>query len=186
MLVHCTTAHRRNMRLVCMEHVSVNAAPTDDCNNCWVCKRRNFSPAKVCLGCRAPTTPTRRMNGQELVYRIYSFGCNSRRFPSNERLREVWFDSAVDVLAANLLVAVRVGSDYEYAILIKDEDGTIRSYSQTGALGTRWNIGQAEFVRVSRMIPISQTDRTAGKNSLFNCMICSIQVYYSGSPSMTI
>lgn len=83
------------------------------------------------------------MNGQELVYRIYSFGCNSRRFPSNERLREVWFDSAVDVLAANLLVAVRVGSDSEYAILIKDEDGTIQSYSETRAQVSSWNIGQA-------------------------------------------
>jgi hypothetical protein len=153
------------------------STPTDDYNRCWFCRQRNLSTLTTCAACKAPMTPTPSRCGRRIPYRFFSSGCNCSRFSSSPQLHEVWFDSAVCVLEQHALVAVRVGSISESAILIKDANGMIRSHTRTTSLGERADIGAAEFVRASRNILWSHADRTAGKPSLqlHNCYIALIQ-----------
>jgi hypothetical protein len=95
--------------------------------------RNNLSKEKICK-CEAETTPTFDNNGR-VAYRIFSFGCNSRHFASSQRLHERLRDLAVQRLEDGVLVAVRVGSDSQFAILAKDADGTVRSC--VGTIGPR-------------------------------------------------
>jgi hypothetical protein len=136
--------------------------PNDDYNKCWFCKKINLSTQTTCK-CEAETTPT-RTNVMKVVYRIYLFGCNSRYFPSCPRLHESLLDLAVQELEKGVLVSVRVGSDSQFAILIKDADGRLRSCARTTAsTELRGGIRQAECLQVSRDILNSHVDRTTGK-----------------------
>lgn len=167
MSVISTAAPRYTMRSIIAEHRRVNAVPTGgDRNRYRDCKHLKLSIATTCEGCSALLTLTLDRNYQRLVYRISSFGCNSSAVPSKEWYHRMWFDSAMNIPAPNVRVAVRVVSNSEYAILIKETNGAIPSYSSTRALVRRWNIGQAEFVRVSDLILESHTGNTRGKTFL--------------------
>ncbi|KAF2109668.1 hypothetical protein BDV96DRAFT_232238 [Lophiotrema nucula] len=137
--------------------------PYDDHNKCWFCKEKNPSQLKTCK-CGAVTTPTRE-DDKKLVHRIFAFGCNSRYFPSCQRLHESLLDLAVQALEDSVCVAVRVGSDSQFAIYIKDADGRVRSCAITTGSTLQLDIEQAEFLRVSRDILKSHADRTTGKAS---------------------
>ena len=119
--------------------------------------------SQITCACGAATTPTQSTTGKEIVYRIYSFGCNAGSFPSCQRLHESKLDLAVQALEDGVLVAVRVGSDPQRAILIKDANGGIRSSAQTEGSSLRQDISKAEFLRVSRETLESHADKTAGK-----------------------
>jgi hypothetical protein len=135
--------------------------PNDDYNECWFCKKINLSTRTTCM-CKAETTPTRD-DGMKVNYHIDSFGCSSRDFPSCPRLHESLLDLAVQELEKGVLVAVRVGSDSQFAILIKDADGKLRSCAKTTGSTLRGGIRQAEFLQISRDILTSHANRTTGK-----------------------
>ncbi|KAH9879911.1 hypothetical protein J1614_001935 [Plenodomus biglobosus] len=100
--------------------------PENDQNKCWFCKRNNISRTMTC-DCGAATVPT-NINQRKTIYRVYSFGYNSKEFLYCMRLHENLLNMAVEILQDNTLVAIRVGSDSEFAILIRDPDGRIRSF----------------------------------------------------------
>jgi hypothetical protein len=140
-----------------------NLTPANDRNKCWFCKDNNFSSKMTCR-CGAATTAT-YFNDKEIVYRIYSFGCNSMYFPSSQRLHENMFGLVIQELVDDVPVAVRAGSDSQFTILIKDADGTLRSSAKTAGSSPPQKIENAEFLRVSRDILESHADKTAGKVS---------------------
>ncbi|OAL47542.1 hypothetical protein IQ07DRAFT_656911 [Pyrenochaeta sp. DS3sAY3a] len=137
--------------------------PGADKNECWFCKQINFSSNTIC-DCKAYLTPTQATDGK-LMYRIYSFGCNSAEFDSTPMYHEKLLDRAMEILEDNVLVAVRVGSDSQFAIMIKDADGTVRSCSGTRSTLVQ-DITTAEFLQISREILESHADKTAGKKSI--------------------
>jgi hypothetical protein len=139
--------------------------PTDGRNTCWFCDETNPSPNKTCV-CRAQLTPTfDSITGKKISYQIFSFGSRAARFPSHPRLHEELLDLAVQVYTATKPVAVRVGSTSEFAILIKDDDGTPRSCANTAAGGMQWDITPVVFQTISHAILALHGDRTAGKNA---------------------
>jgi hypothetical protein len=137
--------------------------PPVDQNKCWFCRAHCPSNQMVCH-CNAQT-PSTNSNRNKHAYQIYSFGCNSRWFPSSQRLHESLLEQAIQILENGVLVVVRVGSDEQLAILIKDADGLVRCCAGTKEPELRWNLGQAEFLQESRNILESHADRTAGKAS---------------------
>lgn len=145
------------MRQPMPERIRARLEPTNDCNKCWFCLKNNLSQQTTCI-CGAKITPTRKDNNK-LVYRIFSFGCRSRDFPSCQRLHESLLNVAVQALEDSVLVAVRVGSDSQFAILIKDADGKVRFCASTPPRRIRGS----EFLEISRNILESHDDRTAGK-----------------------
>lgn len=147
------------------ENMQAHEIPITDGNKCWFCLKHNPSSLTTCP-CKAEPTPTKEVDGESLVYRTSTFGCHSKHFPSCQRLHEGLLDLAVEALQDGTFVAVRVGSDSEFAILIKDADGTARSCAKTIGSGLRLGIELAEFVQISRDILESHVDRTAGKTSL--------------------
>ena len=136
----------------------------NDQNRCWFCKRNNPSKQLSCI-CRAAITSTQDQSGK-LIYHTYSFGCNSKNFPSVQRLREGLLHIAVQLLEDSVLVVVRVGSISHFAIRTKDADGCVRSGAKTPASGLQLNITKDEFLQASYGILISHVDRTAAEASL--------------------
>lgn len=147
------------------ENMQANEIPITDGNKCWFCLKHNPSSLTTCP-CEAELTPTKNLDGESLVYRISTFGCHSKHFPSSQKLHEGLFDLAVEALEDNKLVAVRVGSDSQFAISIKDANGIARSCAKTIGSDLRLGIEITEFLQISRDILESHADRTAGKTSL--------------------
>jgi hypothetical protein len=134
-----------------------------DQNKCWFCKQNNLSRTTTCQ-CGAETVPAKNEQGKT-TYRIYSFGCKSKDFPSCTRLPESLFDMTVEAIQDGTLVAIRVGSDSQSAILIKDTNGDVRSCVNIDS--TLQKTIEAQFVQASRDILESHADRTAGKTMTF-------------------
>jgi hypothetical protein len=139
--------------------------PTHDRNTCWFCSETNPSRTKTCV-CRAELTPTYvSATNQKIVYRIFSFGYRAAQFPSHPRLHEELLNLAVQVFTDTKPAAIRVGSGSEFAIHIKDDNGTVRSCAKTAAAGWQLNITEAAFLQISRAILASHNDRSAGNVS---------------------
>jgi hypothetical protein len=97
------------------------------------------------------------------------------------------FDLAVQALGDDVLAAVRVGSDSQFTILIKDADGTLRSSAKTATSSLRQGIGKPEFLQASRDILESHADKTAGKVSPTNLHdVISSNSDYKGSSWVSI
>jgi hypothetical protein len=140
--------------------------PTHDRNTCWFCGEANPSCKTTCV-CRAELTPTYDSAAdKEIVYRIFSFGYRAAKFPSHPRLHEELLDLAVQVFTDTKPVAIRVGSGSEFAIHIKDDNGTVRSCAKTAAARMQLSITEAAFLQISRAILASHNDRSAGNVSL--------------------
>jgi hypothetical protein len=118
--------------------------PPVDQNKCWFCGAHHPSNQTACR-CAAQTPPT-NTRGIKHVYRIYSFGCNSRWFPSSQRLHESLLEQAVQILENGVLVVVRVGSDERFTILIKDANGSVRCCAGTKEPKLRWQLKQTDFL----------------------------------------
>jgi hypothetical protein len=143
--------------------------PPVDQHKCWFCKSSNLSEESTCT-CGAETTPTRK-NSKILEHRICSFGSNCKHFPSYQRYHECLLDQAIQVLEDTILedamlVAVRVGSDSRYAILISDGDGDVRSCTNATDPDLRKDISKTEFLQASRAILESHDNRAAGTKSI--------------------
>jgi hypothetical protein len=140
-----------------------NFRPPVDQNRCWFCRYNNPSDQEVCR-CTAQIPPT-RCNGKRYAYQIYSFGCNYRWFPSSQRLDESLLEQAVQILENGVLVVVSVGSYEQFAILIKDANGSVRCCAGTREPMLRWRLEETDFLQEGRDILESHADRTAGKAS---------------------
>jgi hypothetical protein len=134
-----------------------------DQNTCWVCKQRNASYSPTCERCFAPLTPT-RLKSQKQKYRIFSFGPHAYKFSACRKLHASLLDEAVQILKDETLVAVRIGVDRKFAILIKDADGTLRSKIVDGS-NTQENSSDINgFMEASRTILNGDPDPTSGKH----------------------
>jgi hypothetical protein len=137
--------------------------PDVDQNTCWVCKHRNPSCALICERCVAHLTPT-CFESQKLEYRIFSFGPQAYRFSTCQKLHASLLDEAVQLLKDETLVAVRVGVDPKFAILIKDANGTVRS-TILKVSNTQENSSEVDkFMEASRTILNGDPDPTSGKH----------------------
>jgi hypothetical protein len=137
--------------------------PDVDQNTCWVCKHQNASYSPSCEDCIAPLTPT-LLEGQKQRYRIFSFGPQAYQFSACKKLHASLLDKAVQILREETLIAVRIGVDPKFAILIKDADGTLRSKIVDGS-NTQENSSDINgFMEASRTILNRDPDPTSGKD----------------------
>jgi hypothetical protein len=137
--------------------------PDVDQNICWVCQYRNPSYGLICECCEAQLTPTCAID-QKLKYRIFSFGPHAYQFSACQKLHASLLDEAVHILKNETLVAVRVGVDPNFAILIKDANGTIRSTLVKDSNTQEESSDVEKFMEASRTILNGDPDPTSGKH----------------------
>jgi hypothetical protein len=137
--------------------------PDVDQNTCWVCNHRNPSYGLICECCGAHLTPT-NIEDQKQKYRIFSFGPHAYQFSACQKLHASLLEEAVQILKDETLVAVRVGVDPRFAILIKDADGTIRSTIVKDSNTREESSDVDEFMEASRTILNGDPDPTSGKH----------------------
>jgi hypothetical protein len=157
-----------------------------DYNKCWFCKDNYPSFARYCkcgvkaLTCHGEDTNKGAQNveaARELDYRIFSFGSNSQHFPTHSRLRAGFLDLAVEIFnEEKKLVVVRVGSNVEFSMQIKDGQGQVHTYTKLNSNEPLHGISQDEFLSISHRILASQvpTERLQGySNSPVQQRVCA-------------
>jgi hypothetical protein len=164
--------------------VQAHRRPDADQDKCWFCGKGNTSTATECNFCYADTTPTRQ-GRRRVTYRIYSFGSQAKDFPRCEKQHASLLDQAVQLLDAGTLIAVRVGVDPMYAILIKDGDGTLRLKTEGVALPP--NLSEIErFLHASRVILATDPDPDTGKTPKMHSNFIVLNPPEIGTKSITI
>lgn len=102
--------------------------PDTSRNTYWCCKTSNATKNTSCSSCAAETTPTLDRDDRALRYHIVSFGKRADAIPACEKSHRNLLGVAIqDFRNRPGPCALRAGVDPNFAILIKDADGTIRS-----------------------------------------------------------
>jgi hypothetical protein len=117
----------------------------------------------MCYFCHAQTTPTRDGGEQRITYRFYSFGSRANELSGCQKLHASKLQETIEILQnATERVAIRVGVDPMFAILINDANGNIRF----SALGVTVLPNQSEIARfnqASQAILATDPNPTTGK-----------------------
>jgi hypothetical protein len=149
----------------------------DSLNNCWRCSYKNISNATQCAiacttnGRHTVQTPTRDANSMPMSYHVLSFGQRADQLHC-QRIHASKLDEAMHVFRSRTLVAVRVGVQPNFAIIIKDADGTNRrTIDVTPGLASGFPPGTGDaitdFLNMARVILLTDPDQNAGTKTFF-------------------